>query len=142
MTDRAYAFLGAYKAAIAIDTQPVNEEGVSRVTLALALCNHRDQFEKRTARSILDGRIDNRLSGSNTRLTFQADYKGVRSRKDVMYPALDAIRGNLSDPPSCSSGRISHPISERNHADVVRAVHAVAAALATSTDPAYPVSVS
>jgi hypothetical protein len=79
-----------------MDTEILNEEMTrSRLTFALAVCCNKDQFEKRIARNILNGRLDARLTGEETPHTFQIEYEGTTPRRDIMYPLMDLIRSNL-----------------------------------------------
>lgn len=91
MSKRFFAFFSNHRAAVAMDEQSL-ENGGTQLTFALALCNNRDHFNRRTARSILSGRLDDRLAGNRTRLTFQEKYDGQHSRKDVMSKVMDAMR--------------------------------------------------
>jgi hypothetical protein len=91
MSNRSFAFFSDHRAAVAMDEQDLGD-GNSRLTFALALCNNRDQFNRRTARNILNGRINDRLAGNPTRLTFQENYRGTHSRRDAMARVMDAMR--------------------------------------------------
>lgn len=89
--DRSYAFFGGNRAAVAMDEHELSD-GSLQLTISLAFCNHRDNFNKATARKVLDGRIDARLNGRGVRLTYQTNYNGTRPRKDVMSPIMDVLR--------------------------------------------------
>jgi hypothetical protein len=63
------------------------------VTLALAFCNKRDSFEKKTAKNILDGRLDARLTRSRpVKHTFCTVYSGTHPRRDIMNGIMDELR--------------------------------------------------
>ena len=130
MSDRSFTFLGRQKAAVAMDEQDAGASG-QLITLALAFCNHRDGFSKKIARKILNGRIDHRLSGSETHLTYQTVYRGTTPRKDVMFPVLDAVRAALTEPEPPRFGPT--PKYERNHGDIVNAITSAIAAIPSAT---------
>ena len=97
---RHFAFLGPYRAAIAMDIEilemgPEVADNRSRLTFVLAFCCGKDQFEKRIARNILNGRLDTRLAGERIPQSFQIEYEGMTPRRDVMYPLMDIMRETL-----------------------------------------------
>lgn len=112
---RDYTYLPGYRAAVGMNTEVIGD-GQCKLTLALAFCNHRDQFSRRTARQILDGRINHRLNGNKTRLTFETIYNGDKPRNDVFFAVVDAIRERLDD---------GDEAFDREHLDIVGAVIAV-----------------
>ncbi len=112
--NRDYTYLPAQRAAVGMHTEYVGD-GRNKLTLALAFCNYRDQFNRRIARRILDGRIDHRLEGFDTRLTFVTFYEGDYPRNDVFYPVVDAMRERLG------KGVLA---LHRGHIDIVGAVNA------------------
>jgi hypothetical protein len=117
-----YTYLPNWRAAVGMYTQDLNG-GRKKLTFALAFCNYRDQFSRRTAKQIIDGRIVHRLAGNNTRLTFETIYEGDKPRKDIFFPVVDAIRDQLID----GDGAF-----ERSHLDIVGTLHAIASSIVST----------
>lgn len=96
MSNRFYAFFGENRASLAMDIEDLNDE--SRLTFALAFCNERDQFNKRIARDILNGRLDARIARLNgehekpVKHTFVKTYRGTHPKRDVMTHIMDILR--------------------------------------------------
>lgn len=88
--NRSFAFFGGHRAAVAMDEQDLSDH--KKLTFALALCCGRDHFNKKVARDILNGRLDDRLAGNPTRLTWQVDYFDEHPRRDAMAPMMDLLR--------------------------------------------------
>lgn len=92
--DRFFAFLGKNSAAMAMDVNPVDEDN-AEVTVALAFCGIRDRFEKKIARSILNGRINASQDPNHkkpVRLVFNTIYRGSHPKRDVMNKVMDELR--------------------------------------------------
>lgn len=100
MIDRFYAFFGAHGCAVAMHVTPMNDtdsdgrvvDSYSILTVALALCTNKDRFDKKTARNILDGRLEHHLNGRPTDWVFSVNYKGAFPKRDVMCRVMDTLR--------------------------------------------------
>jgi hypothetical protein len=122
MSERDYTYLPNHRASIGMHTEDAGE-GKKKLTFALAFCNRRDQFSRRTARNILDGRLNHRLGGDDTRLTFETIYEGDKPRNDIFFPVVDTIRDRLND------GFLA---LHRDHIDIVTTAHAIAGTVAST----------
>lgn len=92
--DRYFAFLGENSAAVAVDINPVDESN-AEVTVALAFCNHRDRFEKKIARDILNGRINAAHDPNHkkpVKLVFNTIYRGSHPKSDILNKVMDELR--------------------------------------------------
>jgi len=123
--NRDYTYLSSRRAAVGMHTEKL-EGDQHKLTIALAFCNYRDQFTRRKARLILDGRLSHRLAGNDTRLTFTTLYYGEQPRSEVFYQIVDAVRENLHE------GRLAFA---RPHRAIVSAVHATLVALHAKREP-------
>lgn len=92
---RFYAFFGGHNVAVAMHVAPSRVEAsadASTLYLALSLCTNRDQFDKRTARNILNGRLDDALTGGSPKWVYSLDYNGTYPKKEVMCRIMDTVR--------------------------------------------------
>ncbi len=110
-SDRFYAFFGKNKTALAMDVGTRNlrnygiaseqklvgesDQNVFSLTFAFAFCNERDNFNKRIAKTILNGRLDAQaanLEERQVRLTYETVYIGDHPKRDVMCQLMDRLR--------------------------------------------------
>ena len=99
--DRFFAFFGENRASLAMDIQDTGVDLVDglpkkELTFAVAFCNHRDDFNKKIARDILNGRLD-AAADRHTRLTFKTTYVGTHPKRDVMNPLMSKLRSLSKD---------------------------------------------
>ena len=98
--DRFFAFFGENRASLAMDIKTTDEANnlnlpQKELTFALAFCNHRDDFNKKIARDILNGRLNAAQDESReepVRLVFKTTYLGNHPKRDVMGPLLSGLR--------------------------------------------------
>tara|TARA_R100001244_G_scaffold25113_4_gene25672 strand:- start:111434 stop:111925 length:492 start_codon:yes stop_codon:yes gene_type:complete len=82
--DRSYIFMSEIGISLAMEFTPENTESLK---FAIAFCNKKDNFNRKTARGILDKRLEKEASTYLRSTAFEGD----KPRKDVLIPFANAL---------------------------------------------------